>query len=103
MPELLSLKDRLKLFEKEIEQQASGPPEEAKKDRKFSFLSEDELRRMKAGLEETRFFFLKPAQWVFLFFFVFFGFFGFFLYICLEERFFRVFLLSRILLGASRL
>ncbi len=54
MPELLSLKDRLKLFEKEIEQQASGPPAEAKKDRKFSFLSEDELRRMKAGLEETR-------------------------------------------------
>jgi hypothetical protein len=47
MPELLSLKDRLKLFEKEIEQQAAGPPAEAKKDRKFSFLSEDELRRMK--------------------------------------------------------
>ncbi len=40
MPELLSLKDRLKLFEKEIEQQAAGPPAEAKKDRKFSFLSE---------------------------------------------------------------
>merc|ERR1712129_184528 len=45
MPELLSLKDRLKLFEKEIEQQHGEP--EPKKDRKFSFLSEDEVTKMK--------------------------------------------------------
>jgi len=45
MPELLSLKDRLQLFEKEIKQQTV--PIEPKKDRKFSFLSEDELRKMK--------------------------------------------------------
>jgi len=45
MPELLSLRDRLKLFEKEIEQQSVPEP---KKDRKFSFLSEDELMKMKA-------------------------------------------------------
>eukprot|EP00088_Acartia_fossae_P049160 TRINITY_DN5397_c0_g1_i5.p1 TRINITY_DN5397_c0_g1~~TRINITY_DN5397_c0_g1_i5.p1 ORF type:complete len:520 (+),score=193.68 TRINITY_DN5397_c0_g1_i5:118-1560(+) len=45
MPELLSLKDRLQLFEKEIKQQTV--PVEPKKDRKFSFLSEDELRKMK--------------------------------------------------------
>ena len=45
MPELLSLKDRLKLFEKEIEDQHKEP--EPKKDRKFSFLSEDEVNKMK--------------------------------------------------------
>merc|ERR1719159_268927 len=45
MPELLSLKDRLKLFEKEIEDQHKEP--EPKKDRKFSFLSEDEVTKMK--------------------------------------------------------
>ena len=45
MPELLSLKDRLKLFEKEIEDQHKEP--EPKKDRKFSFLSEDEVSKMK--------------------------------------------------------
>eukprot|EP00092_Neocalanus_flemingeri_P002644 GFUD01002832.1.p1 GENE.GFUD01002832.1~~GFUD01002832.1.p1 ORF type:complete len:1969 (+),score=355.00 GFUD01002832.1:159-6065(+) len=45
MPELLSLKDRLKLFEKEIEQQHKEP--EPKKDRKFSFLSQDEVTKMK--------------------------------------------------------
>ena len=45
MPELLSLKDRLKLFEKEIEDQHKDP--EPKKDRKFSFLSEDEVTKMK--------------------------------------------------------
>ena len=45
MPELLSLKDRLKLFEKEIEQQHKEP--EPKKDRKFSFLSQDEVNKMK--------------------------------------------------------
>jgi hypothetical protein len=47
----------------------------------------------------------KPAQW---FFFGFFGFLGFcfflgFLYFCPEERVFRGFSVSRILLGASRL
>ena len=40
MPELLSLKDRLKLFEKEIDDQQKVP--EPKKDRKFSFLSDDD-------------------------------------------------------------
>jgi len=45
MPELLSLKDRLKLFEAEIEQQHKEP--EPKKDRKFSFLSQDEVNKMK--------------------------------------------------------
>ncbi len=50
-----------------------------------------------AGLEKTRFFIKKnPAQWGF------FGLFGFFIYICPEERIFRVFSVSRILLGASR-
>jgi hypothetical protein len=54
-----------------------------------------------AGLEKTRFFFKKnPAQWVFQVFLFFFGFFGF-LYICPEERVFRVFSVSRILLGTS--
>jgi hypothetical protein len=52
---------------------------------------------LEAGLEKTRFF-LKPAEWVFLGFLVF-----FFLYICPEERVFRVFSVSRILLGATRL
>jgi len=50
MPELLSLKDRLKLFEKEIDDQQKVP--EPKKDRKFSFLSEDEVVKMKE--EEAR-------------------------------------------------
>ena len=45
MPELLSLKDRLKLFEKEIDDQQKVP--EPKKDRKFSFLSDDEVVKMK--------------------------------------------------------
>lgn len=45
MPELLSLKDRLKLFEKEIDDQQKLP--EPKKDRKFSFLSDDEVLKMK--------------------------------------------------------
>jgi hypothetical protein len=40
-----------------------------------------------------------PAQWVF----VFLGFFLGLLYFCPEERVFRVFSVSRILLGASRL
>jgi len=50
MPELLSLKDRLKLFEREIDDQQKVP--EPKKDRKFSFLSEDEVLKMKE--EEAR-------------------------------------------------
>jgi len=45
MPELLSLKDRLRLFEKEIDDQQKIP--EPKKDRKFSFLSDDEVVKMK--------------------------------------------------------
>jgi hypothetical protein len=48
----------------------------------------------------------KIAQWVLLGFLGFCGFFGFFwvfLYICPEERVFRVFSVSRILLGAARL
>jgi len=50
---------------------------------------------VEAGLEKTRFK-KKPLQWVF----------GFFLYICpdcTEEKVLRVFSVSRILLGASRL
>jgi hypothetical protein len=46
-----------------------------------------------AGLEKTRIFFLNQPS----------VFFGFFLFICPEERVFRVFSVSRILLGASRL
>jgi hypothetical protein len=49
----------------------------------------------------------KPAQWVFLGFLVFFGFSGFFvfffIYLPKERGVFRVFSVSRILLGASRL
>jgi hypothetical protein len=62
-----------------------------------------------SGLEKTGFLKKKPAQWVFFGFFRvflgflgFFGFFGFFK-ICPEEIVFRVFSVSRILLGASRL
>jgi hypothetical protein len=47
-------------------------------------------------------FFLNPAQWFFWFFAVF-WFFMVFLYICPEERVFRVFSVSRTLLGESRL
>ncbi len=57
----------------------------------------------KAGLEKTRFFLNNPAQWVFLFYFLFFWVSCFFLFICPEERVFRVFSVSRILLGVSRL
>ncbi len=39
-----------------------------------------EISLLQPGLEKTRVFF-KPAQWVFLFFFVFFGFFGFLIYL----------------------
>jgi hypothetical protein len=55
---------------------------------------------LKAGLEKTRVFKKKPAQWIFLVFvgfFCFFCFFWFFVYICPEERVFRVFSVSRIL------
>ncbi len=57
-----------------------------------------------AGLEKTRFFFLKnPAQWVFLGFLGFLGFFGFFGFFVRTRGFFGFFLVSRILLCASRL
>ncbi len=51
-----------------------------------------------SGLEKTRFFY--PAQWVFWDFWVFMFFWGVF---CPDERVFRVFSVSQILLGASRL
>jgi hypothetical protein len=59
----------------------------------------------KAGLEKIRVFLKKRTQWVFCLFFWFFGvFWDFFcIYICPEERVFRVFSVSRTLLGASRL
>jgi hypothetical protein len=60
--------------------------------------------RLHAGLEKTWFFILKknsPAG-SFVFFGVFWIFLGF-LYICPEERIFRFFSVSRILLGASSL
>merc|ERR1719188_2606161 len=50
-PEKLSLKARLKLFEKEIEQQGSTAPV-PRTDKKFSFLNADELEKMKE--EEER-------------------------------------------------
>jgi hypothetical protein len=58
----------------------------------------------KAGLEKPVFFKTQPSGFICfcLFFGVWFFFLGF-LYICLEERVFRVFSVSRILLGASRL
>jgi hypothetical protein len=60
-----------------------------------------------AGLEKTRGFLKKPSPVGLLIFFGVFWVFGFlwffFLYICPEERVFRVFSISRILLGASRL
>jgi hypothetical protein len=59
------------------------------------------------GWRKPGFLFLKkPAQWVFLDYFEFFGFFGVFwvfLNIFAQKRVFRVFSVSRILLGASRL
>jgi hypothetical protein len=68
---------------------------------------------MEAGLEKTRVFKKKtnPVGFLGFWFFLlgFWGFLGFFwfflgfLYICPEERVFRVFSVSRILLGASRL
>merc|ERR1719266_565251 len=50
-PEKLSLKARLKLFEKEIEQQGNTAPL-PRTDKKFSFLNTDELAKMKE--EEER-------------------------------------------------
>merc|ERR1719410_872096 len=50
-PEKLSLKARLKLFEKEIEQQGSAAPA-PKPEKKFSFLNPDEIAKMKE--EEER-------------------------------------------------
>ncbi len=57
------------------------------------------------GLEKTRVFKKKLSPVVIFWFFwgFFLGYFGFFLYICPEERVFRVLSVSRILLGASRL
>jgi hypothetical protein len=49
------------------------------------------------GWKKPGFFYKNPVQWVF------FCFLWVFLYICPEERVFRVFSVSRILLGASRL
>jgi hypothetical protein len=48
-------------------------------------------RGLQTGLDKPRFFILKSSLVVFL------------IYICPEERVFRVFSVSRILLGASRL
>jgi hypothetical protein len=62
-------------------------------------------RQHQAGLEKTRGFKKKKQpSGFFCFFLFFFGvlFFLFFLYICPEERIFRVFSVSRILFGASR-
>ncbi len=60
-----------------------------------------------AGLEKTRVFLKKPSPVVFFGFFGFFGvflvFLGFFGFFCPDKRVFRVFSVSRILLGASRL
>ncbi len=64
-------------------------------------LNED-LRRLEAGLEKTRVK-KKTSPVGFLVFFWFFCVFWIFLYICPEERVFRVLSVSRILLGASRL
>jgi chromosome segregation ATPase len=48
-----------------------------------NFIALDKTTRFQAGLEKTRVFKKKPAQWVF---FVFFVFFCFFIYICPEKR-----------------
>jgi hypothetical protein len=63
------------------------------------------LHRLEAGLEKNPGLKKKQPSGVFLFFFWFFWFIGVFfggvfLYICPEERVFRVFSVSRILLGA---
>jgi len=70
--------------------------------RRSSLTSRWRARRSSSrqGWKKTGFFKIRePAQCVFWFF----GFFWVFLYICREERVFRVFSVSRILLGASRL
>jgi hypothetical protein len=59
---------------------------------------------LKAGLEKPGFFFKnQPSGFFCLFFWFFWVSLFFFIYICTEERVFRVFSVSRILLGASRL
>jgi hypothetical protein len=62
-------------------------------------------RRLEPRLEKTRFFKNQPSRffWFFWVFRVFWVFFVFFIDIFPEERVFRVFSVSRILLGASRL
>jgi hypothetical protein len=67
--------------------------------------SDDQSHLLQAGLEKTRAFFKKPSPVFFLGFLGFLIFLGFlfFLYICPEERVSRIFSVSRILLGASRL
>merc|ERR1719266_2121738 len=51
-PEKLSLKARLKLFEKEIEQQGSDAPAPQVEKKKFSFLNPDEIAKMKEEEEK---------------------------------------------------
>jgi hypothetical protein len=63
---------------------------------KLSYKREDQLRQ---GWKNPGFKKKKPAQWDFWFL----GVFLFFLYICPQKRVFRVYSVSRILLGASRL
>ncbi len=60
------------------------------------------VEHLEAGLEKTRVK-KKTSPVGFFGFLGFFGYFGFFLYIFPEERIFRAFSVSRILLGASRL
>ena len=67
-PEKLSLKARLKLFEKEIEQQGSVAPA-PKTEKKFSFLNPDEIAKMKEeeekriGEENKKKMFILTSRW----------------------------------------
>jgi hypothetical protein len=86
-----------------------GDPEEEEADEGTTGLPapsppKTRLELLQAGLEKTRFFIKKkkPAQWVF-FWGGGWGFLGLFIYLLRRERSFRVFSVSRILLGASRL
>ncbi len=75
-------------------------------DQRGSLVAPDRLRfdfTTKAGLEKTRFEKKTKPSVFFVVFFFFLFFLGVFTYICPEERVFRVFSVSRILLGASRL
>ena len=65
-PEKLSLKARLKLFEKEIEQQGSAAPA-PKAEKKFSFLNPDEIAKMKEEEEK------RIAQVPFIYYVITFG------------------------------